>query len=89
MPSSPARRPALSVLDVAPVWSDTDGTQALRNTVDLARQVERLDYLRYWVAEHHNTPSLATSAPAVLAGQLAAVTSTLRVGSGGDRKSVV
>lgn len=83
MPSSPARRPALSVLDVAPVWSDTDGTQALRNTVDLARQVERLDYLRYWVAEHHNTPSLATSAPAVLAGQLAAVTSTLRVGSGG------
>ncbi|MFH9674964.1 LLM class flavin-dependent oxidoreductase [Streptomyces sp. NPDC017405] len=83
MPSSPARRPSLSVLDVAPVWSDTDGVQALRNAVDLARQVERLGYLRYWVAEHHNTPSLATSAPAVLAGQLAAATSTLRVGSGG------
>ncbi|MFF2813560.1 LLM class flavin-dependent oxidoreductase [Streptomyces sp. NPDC058000] len=81
MSYSPARR--LSVLDVAPVWSDTDGAQALHNAVDLAQQVERLGYHRYWVAEHHNTPSLATSAPAVLAGRLAAATTTLRVGSGG------
>ncbi|MFF7654285.1 LLM class flavin-dependent oxidoreductase [Streptomyces sp. NPDC007983] len=78
-----APAPRLSVLDVAPVWTGATGVDALQHAVDLAQHVERLGFLRYWVAEHHNTPSLATSAPAVLAGQLAAVTSTLRVGSGG------
>ncbi|WP_151772618.1 LLM class flavin-dependent oxidoreductase [Streptomyces abyssomicinicus] len=72
----------LSVLDTVPVWRGSSAADSLRNALDLARHAERLGYLRYWVAEHHNTPSLATSAPAVLAGQIAAVTSTIRVGSG-------
>ncbi|MCK9900264.1 alkanal monooxygenase [Parafrankia colletiae] len=78
-----AEAPRLSVLDVVPVFSGSDTAQALCNTVDLAPRVEALGYLRYWVAEHHNIPSLATSSPAVLAGQLASVTTRLRVGSGG------
>ncbi|MFE5208773.1 LLM class flavin-dependent oxidoreductase [Streptomyces sp. NPDC056600] len=73
----------LSVLDVVPVFEDGSATAALRDTVTLAPRVEALGYLRFWVAEHHNTPSLATSAPGILAGRLAAATSTLRVGSGG------
>ncbi|KUL23665.1 LLM class flavin-dependent oxidoreductase [Streptomyces regalis] len=73
----------VSVLDVVPVFEDGTATAALRDTVALAPRVEELGYLRYWVAEHHNTPSLATSAPGILVGQLAAATSTLRVGSGG------
>lgn len=73
----------LSVLDVAPVWRGTTATQALRHSLDLAPHVERLGYHRYWMAEHHNTPSMATTVPAVSAALLAGVTSTLRVGSGG------
>ncbi|MFD9721496.1 LLM class flavin-dependent oxidoreductase [Streptomyces sp. NPDC059076] len=73
----------LSVLDVVPVFEDGSATGALRDTVALAPRIEALGYHRYWVAEHHNTPSLATSAPGILIGQLAAVTDTLRVGSGG------
>ncbi|MEU9609696.1 LLM class flavin-dependent oxidoreductase [Streptomyces sp. NPDC048057] len=73
----------LSVLDVVPVFEDGTATEALRDTVAFAPKIEELGYLRYWVAEHHNIPSLATSAPAILVGELAAVTSTLRVGSGG------
>ncbi|MFD3533738.1 LLM class flavin-dependent oxidoreductase [Streptomyces sp. NPDC058664] len=73
----------LSVLDVVPVFEDGSATAALRDTVALAPRVESLGYHRYWVAEHHNTPSLATSAPPILIGRLAAATSTLRVGSGG------
>ena len=57
--------------------------QALRNSLDLAQHVERLGYLRHWVAEHHNMPGIASSAPAVLIAHLASVTSTIRVGSGG------
>jgi luciferase family oxidoreductase group 1 len=74
---------ALSVLDTAPVWKDSTPAQSLRDMLDLARQVERLGYRRYWVAEHHNTLSIASSSPPVLTGQLAGITSTLRVGSGG------
>ncbi|WP_316784263.1 LLM class flavin-dependent oxidoreductase [Streptomyces sasae] len=73
----------VSVLDVVPVFEDGSATTALRDTVALAPRVEDLGYLRYWVAEHHNTPSLATSAPGILVGRLAAATNTLRVGSGG------
>lgn len=73
----------VSVLDVVPVFEDSSATHALRDTVAIAPQVEEVGYLRYWVAEHHSTPSLATSAPGTLAGQLAAVTKTIRVGSGG------
>jgi luciferase family oxidoreductase group 1 len=73
----------LSVLDLAPVPSGSGTRQALRNTVELAQRVEALGYQRFWVAEHHNMPGIASSAPAVLIGQVAAATSTLRVGSGG------
>jgi luciferase family oxidoreductase group 1 len=78
MPSVP-----LSVLDLAPVPSGSTSADALRNSLDLARHVEQLGYSRYWVAEHHNMPGIASSAPAVLIGHIADATSTLRVGSGG------
>jgi luciferase family oxidoreductase group 1 len=73
----------LSVLDLAPVPSGSSATTALRNSLELARHVERLGYHRYWVAEHHNMPGIASSAPAVLIGHIADATSTMRVGSGG------
>ncbi|MDX6742190.1 MsnO8 family LLM class oxidoreductase [Actinocorallia sp. A-T 12471] len=72
----------VSVHDTVPVWQgDTNGA-ALWRSVELAKAVEALGYRRYWVAEHHATPALATSAPAVLAAQILAATSTLTVGSG-------
>ncbi|SDG94705.1 luciferase family oxidoreductase, group 1 [Sinosporangium album] len=74
---------AISVLDTMPVWEGLPASASLHNGLELAAAVERLGYRRYWVAEHHNTPSVASSSPAVLIGQLAARTSTLRVGSGG------
>src|SRR4051794_18007152 len=73
----------LSVLDLAIVVSGSTSAQALRNTVELARVTERLGYRRYWLAEHHNMPGVASSATAVLIGQVAAATETIRVGSGG------
>ncbi|MET8981423.1 LLM class flavin-dependent oxidoreductase [Streptomyces sp. NPDC004539] len=73
---------AISVHDTVPVWrGDTPG-DALRRSVDLAKAVEGFGYRRYWVAEHHSTPALATSSPAVLAGPVLAATRTLTVGSG-------
>ncbi|CNF26773.1 alkanal monooxygenase subunit alpha [Mycobacterium tuberculosis] len=72
-----------SVLDLAPVVSGSTSGQALRNTLDLARHTERLGYHRYWLAEHHAMPGIASSATAVLIGQVAAATSRMRVGSGG------
>ncbi len=73
----------LSVLDLSFVTSTTSGAQALRNSIDLARRADELGYTRYWVAEHHNLPSIASSAPDIMIGQIAAVTKNLRVGSGG------
>ncbi|HEX2224960.1 MAG TPA: LLM class flavin-dependent oxidoreductase [Thermoanaerobaculia bacterium] len=73
----------LSVLDLAPVGSGSTPSQALRRTVDLARLADRLGYTRYWFAEHHNIPSVASSAPEVLIGHVAAATPRIRVGSGG------
>ncbi len=73
----------LSVLDLCPVPTGAPSAEALRRTVDLARHAEAWGYRRYWVAEHHNMPGIASSAPAVLVGQVAAATSTMRVGSGG------
>jgi luciferase family oxidoreductase group 1 len=73
----------LSVLDLAPVPAGSTSRQALADTVALAQQVERLGYGRFWVAEHHGMPGVASSAPAVLIGAVAAATSTIRVGSGG------
>ncbi|MGE0563281.1 MAG: LLM class flavin-dependent oxidoreductase [Pseudolabrys sp.] len=74
---------ALSVLDLSPVSAGSGAAQALRNTLDLAQHAEHLGYVRYWVAEHHNLPAIASSAPEIMIGQIAAVTKTIRVGSGG------
>jgi luciferase family oxidoreductase group 1 len=73
----------LSVLDVAPVSSGSTAGDALRASLRLAEHVERLGYNRFWVAEHHNMPSIASSSPAVLLAHIASVTSHIRVGSGG------
>ena len=73
----------LSVLDLAPVAAGASAGQALEYTTTLARRTEELGYRRFWVAEHHNMPAIASSAPAVLIAHLAAATSTIRVGSGG------
>ena len=73
----------LSVLELSPVASGMTSRQALQNTVDLAKHVERLGYGRLWLAEHHNMPGIAAAVPEILIGQVAAVTQTLRVGSGG------
>ncbi|MFJ9891625.1 LLM class flavin-dependent oxidoreductase [Streptomyces sp. NPDC091287] len=73
----------LSVLDTVPVWNGVPASRSLRELLELAPAVERLGYHRYWVAEHHNMPAFGTSTPPVLIGQLAGVTSTLRIGSGG------
>ncbi len=73
----------LSVLDQSPVPSGSTAGEALRNSIDLAVLAERLGYHRYWVAEHHATTALAGSSPEILIGQIAAATSTMRVGSGG------
>jgi luciferase family oxidoreductase group 1 len=73
----------LSVLDVAPVWNGSTQAQALRDTLQLAPKVESLGYHRYWVAEHHNTLSIANSSPPVLVAEIANATSTMQVGAGG------
>jgi luciferase family oxidoreductase group 1 len=73
----------LSVLDLAPIASGSSAGQALANSLVLAQHAERLGYVRFWVAEHHNMPGIASSAPAVLIGHLAQTTSTIRVGAGG------
>jgi luciferase family oxidoreductase group 1 len=73
----------LSVLDLCPVPTGESVSEALRRSVDLARHAERLGFTRYWVAEHHSLPGIASSAPAVLVGQIASATSAIRVGSGG------
>ncbi len=73
----------LSVLDLCPVPAGGSAGEALRRSVDLARHAERWGCTRYWVAEHHSIPGIASSAPAVLVGHLASATSGIRVGSGG------
>jgi luciferase family oxidoreductase group 1 len=74
---------ALSVLDLSPVTTATPASAALRNSLDLARLADRLGYTRYWLAEHHNLASIASSAPEIMIGQIAAATARIRVGSGG------
>ena len=73
----------LSVLDLSPVTTGAPGSVALRNSLDLAQFADRLGYTRYWLAEHHNLASIASSAPDIMIGQVAAATSRIRVGSGG------
>ena len=73
----------LSVLDLSPVSSGSNGAQALHNTLELARLTDQLGYERYWLAEHHNLLSVASSAPEVMIGHVASETSRIRVGAGG------
>jgi luciferase family oxidoreductase group 1 len=73
----------LSILDLSPVAAGSSGAAALSNSLDLARLADALGFTRYWVAEHHNLPSIASSAPEIMIGQIAAETTRLRVGSGG------
>ncbi|MFN3815277.1 LLM class flavin-dependent oxidoreductase [Brevundimonas sp.] len=75
--------PRLSVLDLSPVPEGSDVSRSLANTLDLARHAERLGYHRYWLAEHHNMPGIASAATSVVIGHVAAGTSTIRVGAGG------
>ena len=70
----------LSVLDLAPISTGSTARQAVRNSIDLARQAERLGYHRFWVAEHHFV-RVASAAPATLIGLIAAATESIRVGS--------
>src|SRR5476649_2585579 len=72
-----------SVLDLSPIAEGSDAATALRNTLDLARHAEKLGYHRYWLAEHHNMPGIASAATSVVIGHVAGGTSTIRVGSGG------
>ena len=73
----------LSVLDQSPISEGSTGGDALRTSIDLAQLAESLGYHRYWIAEHHATPMLASPSPETLIGPIAALTSTMRVGSGG------
>src|SRR5690349_9672982 len=75
--------PRYSVLDLAPVRVGGSITDAFRNTVELARHAETWGYTRFWLAEHHNMPGIASAATSVLIGYVAGSTSTIRVGSGG------
>src|SRR4051812_45952579 len=73
----------LSILDLAPVAEGSDPAQALRNSLDLARLGERLGYRRFWMAEHHSMPGIASAATAVALAFVGAGTSTIRIGAGG------
>lgn len=72
-----------SVLDLSPIVAGSDAGQSLRNSLDLARHVERLGYKRFWLAEHHGMPGIASAATAVVMGHVAAGTTSIRVGAGG------
>jgi luciferase family oxidoreductase group 1 len=74
---------SFSILDLAPIVQGSTASDALRNTLDLAQHAERWGYHRYWLAEHHNMPGIASSATSVVIGHVAAGTSSIRVGSGG------
>jgi luciferase family oxidoreductase group 1 len=75
--------PPVSVLDLSPVVSGSTESQALRDTIDLARHTDRLGFHRYWLAEHHGGAMVASSSPELMIGQVAAATDGIRVGSGG------
>ena len=72
-----------SVLDLSPITQGSDAAQSFRNTLDLAQHAERWAYNRYWLAEHHGMPGIASAATAVLIGHVAGGTQTIRVGAGG------
>src|SRR5512134_2857001 len=72
-----------SILDLAPIPSGATATVALRNSLALARHAEACGYHRYWLAEHHNMPGIASAATAIVIGHVAGGTRTIRVGAGG------
>ncbi|MDX8539925.1 LLM class flavin-dependent oxidoreductase [Mesorhizobium sp. M4B.F.Ca.ET.215.01.1.1] len=74
---------ALSVLDLSPIAEGSDASRSLANSLDLARHAERLGYRRYWLAEHHNMPGIASAATSVVIAHVAGGTRTIRVGAGG------
>lgn len=74
---------ALSILDLAPIPKGSNASQALANSLDLARHAERWGYRRFWLAEHHNMPGIASAATAVVIGFVAGGTRTIKVGAGG------
>lgn len=74
---------AFSVLDLAPINQGSDAAQAFRNSLDLAQHAERWDYKRFWMAEHHGMPGIASAATSVVLGHIAGGTKSIRVGSGG------
>jgi len=76
-------RVRLSVLDLSPIPSGSSASQALRNTIDLARHADAIGLHRYWLAEHHNAASLASSSPEIMIAEVASATARIRVGSGG------
>src|ERR1700740_1000965 len=73
----------LSVLDLAPITEGSDARPALHNSLDLAGHVEALGYRRFWMAEHHNLPGIASAATAVALAHVAAGTCSIRIGAGG------
>src|SRR6187399_1467827 len=73
----------ISVLDLSPIRQGGTAAESFRNTLDLARHAERLGFTRFWVAEHHNLPGIASAATAVVIAHVAAGTARIRVGSGG------
>ncbi len=83
MPEPTRGATACSLLDLSPIPEGGDAALALRNTADLARHAERWGYRRFWLAEHHNMPGIASAATAVVIGHVAAATSSIRVGAGG------
>jgi luciferase family oxidoreductase group 1 len=74
---------SLSVLDLAPIPEGSDASQSLRNSADLARNAERLGYKRFWMAEHHSMPGIASAATAVALAYVGSQTSSIRIGAGG------
>src|ERR1700675_3260058 len=77
MPNTP-----LALIDLVPVSSGSTATEALHNSIDLAKGAERIGYARYWFAEHHLNPGVAGTSPAIVLALTAAATSTIRIGSG-------
>lgn len=75
--------PRFSVLDLSPIAEGSNAAQSFKNTLDLAQHAERWGYDRYWLAEHHGMPGIASAATSILIGHVAAGTSTIRVGAGG------
>ena len=80
---TPRKKLRLSVVEQSPVRKGGSGSDALHETIELARAADRLGYERFWVAEHHNIHSIASTSPEILIGQIGAATSRIRIGSGG------